>query len=167
MNFESASISESSWCVNTTWYDGSIAGGIMEKGWEHFEHQADIGVRGRGGTPAEAFEQAALAMMAVIVDPGLVRPVCAVEICCSASDVEMLLADWLGAVLSEMSARRMLFSKFEVVVEGSGLKAKAWGEGVNPERHRPAVEVKGASYFGLKVEQQMDGRWVVECVVDV
>ena len=28
--------------------------------WEHFEHGADIGVRGIGPTPASAFEQAAL-----------------------------------------------------------------------------------------------------------
>ncbi|MBT9613287.1 MAG: archease, partial [Burkholderiales bacterium] len=34
--------------------------------WEHFTHGADIGVRGFGNTPSEAFEQAALAMTAVI-----------------------------------------------------------------------------------------------------
>ncbi len=28
--------------------------------WEHFEHQADMGVRGFGNMPAEAFEQAPL-----------------------------------------------------------------------------------------------------------
>ncbi len=37
--------------------------------WEHFEHGADIGVRGIGPTPASAFEQAALALTAVITDP--------------------------------------------------------------------------------------------------
>lgn len=36
--------------------------------WEHFPHQADIGVRGMGATLAQAFEQAALALTAVIVD---------------------------------------------------------------------------------------------------
>ena len=30
--------------------------------YEYFEHQADIGIRGKGTTLAEAFEQAALAM---------------------------------------------------------------------------------------------------------
>lgn len=139
----------------------------MDKGWEHVEHQADIGVRGRGGTAAAAFEQAALAMMAVIVDPGVVKPVSVVEVQCSASELEMLLADWLGAVLCEMSERRMLFSRFEVEIEGGVLKGKAWGEEVEPERHKPAVEVKGVSYLGLKVKQRADGMWVAECVVDV
>ena len=31
-------------------------------GWEHFPHDADIGIRGFGATPAEAFEQAAVAL---------------------------------------------------------------------------------------------------------
>jgi len=34
--------------------------------WEHFPHEADIGVRGFGATPAEAFEQAALALTAAV-----------------------------------------------------------------------------------------------------
>src|SRR5512139_3851745 len=41
--------------------------------WEHFEHGADIGVRGFGASVAEAFEQAALALTAVIADPAGVR----------------------------------------------------------------------------------------------
>ena len=42
--------------------------------WEHFEHQADMGIRGFGNKPAEAFEQAALAMSAIITDLSLIEP---------------------------------------------------------------------------------------------
>jgi protein archease len=35
-------------------------------GWEHFPHDADVGVRGPDATTAEAFEQAAHALTAVI-----------------------------------------------------------------------------------------------------
>ena len=34
--------------------------------WEHFPHDADVGLRGWGATPAEAFEQAAYALTAVV-----------------------------------------------------------------------------------------------------
>src|SRR3974377_1227241 len=34
--------------------------------WELFPHDADVGVRGFGATPAEAFEQAAHALIAAI-----------------------------------------------------------------------------------------------------
>ena len=37
--------------------------------WEHFAHDADIGVRGRAATLAGAFEQAALALTAVVDRP--------------------------------------------------------------------------------------------------
>ena len=42
--------------------------------WEHFAHGADVGVRGRGASKAEAFAQAALAMTAVVADPAGVEP---------------------------------------------------------------------------------------------
>ena len=45
----------------------------MQTHWEHFKHGADIGVRGWGASKAEAFEQAALAMMAVITAPEAVQ----------------------------------------------------------------------------------------------
>ena len=85
----------------------------MSGHWEHYEHQADIGIRGVGGTQAEAFEQVALAMMAVMVEPGRVKGGDVIEIRCCDPDPEMLLADWLNAVLCEVSARKMLFSRFQ------------------------------------------------------
>jgi protein archease len=39
--------------------------------WEHFPHDADVGVLGLGATPAEAFAQAAMATTAVITVRGL------------------------------------------------------------------------------------------------
>ncbi len=139
----------------------------LSRHWEHFEHQADIGVRGIGGTPSEAFEEAAAAMMAVMVDAGAVAEAEEVEIRCSAPDLELLLADWLNALLCEVSARKMLFRRFSATVKDGVLTGRAWGERIDPRRHRPVVEVKGASYFGLKVAQMEDGRWMAQCVVDV
>lgn len=139
----------------------------MTKSWEHVEHQADIGVRGRGATMAEAFEQAAIALTAVVTDPALVRPDTAVPIRCEAPAPDLLLVDWLSSVIYEMAARRMLFARYAVCLDGSRLDATAWGEPVEPSRHDPAVEVKGASYSGLRVAREPGGTWVAECVVDV
>jgi SHS2 domain-containing protein len=137
-----------------------------EPGWEHFSHGADIGVRGVGATKAEAFEQAALALTAVIADPGLVAPLEAVLVECAAPDDELLFADWLNALIYEMATRGMLFSCFAVRLEGGCLSARAWGEPVDVERHRPAVEVKGATYTELRVAPYGDG-WLAQTVVDV
>ncbi len=134
-------------------------------GWEHFSHDADIGVRGFGATPAQAFEQAALALTAVVTRAP-VAPLSAVEVKCDAPDIELLFVDWLNAIIYEMAVRRMLFARFDVRIEGSGLEATLWGEPVDVARHAPACEPKGATYTALRVAQDGDG-WSAACIVDV
>jgi tRNA nucleotidyltransferase (CCA-adding enzyme) len=140
---------------------------MIEKRWEHFPHEADIGVRGIGASLAEAFEQAALALTAVITDPASVRPDEVVELSCEAPDAELLLADWLNALIYEMATRQLLFARFAVHIAMHQLGAKAWGERLDPPKHQPAVEVKGATYTALAVRQTEDGGWLAQCVVDV
>ena len=134
--------------------------------WENFEHKADMGVRGFGNTPAEAFEQTALAMSAIITDLSLINPDDKVTISCEEADQELLLADWLNALIFEMSTRNMLFSQFEVFIDNGRLKAKVWGEPINIKRHQPVVEIKGATYTELAVHWSHD-QWIAQCVVDV
>jgi len=134
--------------------------------WEHFHHQADIGVRGVGRTLDEAFAEAAVGLMAVICSPQKVEPTEEVRIHCEGDDIELLFVDWLNELIYEMATRRMLFSRFEVAVAGDKLDGRAWGETADPERHETAVEVKGATYTQLKVARQGD-EWIAQCVVDV
>jgi SHS2 domain-containing protein len=144
----------------------------MDKHWEHFEHGADIGVRGYGASQAAAFEQAALALTAVVTDPRSVVPRERVAIACEAADDELLLVGWLNALIFEMAVRRMLFARFDVAIldvaaTGRRLDATAQGEPVSVSRHRPAVEVKGATFTALRVGRNEDGQWVAQTVVDV
>lgn len=138
----------------------------MNKHWEHFDHGADIGVRGIGPTKAEAFEQAAVALTAVITDPAGVQPQELVQIHCEAPDDEMLLTDWLNALVYEMAIRGMLFSHFNVQLIGRQLQAQALGEPISLRRHQPVVEVKGATYTAVRVASQ-NGHWVAQTVVNV
>jgi tRNA nucleotidyltransferase (CCA-adding enzyme) len=135
--------------------------------WEHFAHGADIGVRGLAPTREAAFEQAALALTAVVTEPSGVKPQTGVEIACAAPDDEALLVEWLNALVYEMATRRMLFGAFGVTLEGCRLHAIARGEPVDLARHEPAVEIKGATYTALRVGQEEDGTWLAQCVVDV
>lgn len=139
----------------------------MQPRWEHFPHDADIGVRGVGRTAAEAFEQAALALSAVVTDPGAIGLGERVEIACAASDPEALLFDWLNAIVFEMATRGLIFGRYQVDMRAERLDAVAWGEPVCVEKHHPAVEVKGATYTGLCVRRDAEGTWRAECVVDV
>lgn len=135
--------------------------------WEHFYHEADIGVRGVGVTIEQAFEQTALAMMAVITDLELIKAEQFIEVNCQGEDVELLLVDWLNELVYEMATRHILFSRFDINIKDHHLNAKAWGEQVDIKRHHPAVEIKGATYTELVVKQLDDHRWLAQCVVDV
>lgn len=140
---------------------------MIAKRWEHFAHDADIGVRGIGASKEEAFEQAALGLIAVITNQQALQGHELVEFRCEAPDDELLLVDWLNALVYEIATRELLFGRFEVHLDGHRLHARAWGEKIDVARHQPAVEVKGATLTCLRVSQEASGDWVVQCVVDV
>jgi SHS2 domain-containing protein len=135
--------------------------------WEHFAHGADIGVRGRGATAAQAFEQAALALTAVVTSPAQVHQQVSVSITCRAPDLDLLLYEWLNSLVFHMATRHLLFSGFDVRIADGVLEAEARGQLVDVQRHAPAVEVKGATLTELAVRQDDDGRWRAQCVLDV
>jgi tRNA nucleotidyltransferase (CCA-adding enzyme) len=139
----------------------------MPEHWEHFEHSADIGVRGLGSTKAAAFEQAALALTAIVTAPDTVAAREPIAIDCEAPNDEMLLVDWLNALVYQMAVRRMLFGRFQVRLDDHRLHAQAWGEPASAERHHPAVEVKGATFTALRVAPAEGGGWLAQTVMDV
>jgi SHS2 domain-containing protein len=135
--------------------------------WRHFDHKADIGIEGTGPSMEIAFAQAGLALNAVISDLNSVRPVSGRSVECTGDDPELLFFDFINELIFLISTEAMLFSQVDVKIKGSKLEARLLGEAINPERHDPAVEVKGASFNGLVVRQDEKGLWIARCVVDV
>jgi tRNA nucleotidyltransferase (CCA-adding enzyme) len=134
--------------------------------WETFPHSSDVGLRGCGATLAEAFEQVALALTSVVTDLARVRETTSVPIACSGSDPEVLLYDFVGALVYEMATRRLLFARCSVTIAEGRLTARAFGEPVDVVRHEPAVEVKGPTFTLLEVRQEGPA-WRAQLVVDV
>jgi SHS2 domain-containing protein len=138
----------------------------MASSYETFEHEADIGIRGRGATPEEAFAQAAAAMYSVMVDIARVEEKEFRGVNVAADDREQLLVEWLNGLLAVSDIERIVFARFEVRIEGNRLAGTAWGEPLDRPKHEPKVEVKGATYHLLRVDQEGD-HYVAQCVVDV
>ena len=134
--------------------------------YETFEHEADIGIRGFGSSPEQAFESAAVALYSVMVNIDKITPKEMRTVAVSAPDRELLLVEWLNALLALSDIERMVFSKFEVKIKDTSLTGTAWGEPLDRGRHEAHVEVKGATYHMLSVKEQ-DGRYTAQCVVDV
>lgn len=140
---------------------------IITPHWEHFEHGADIGIRGIAPTLAQAFEQTALAMTAVICNPEAIVATQTATITCQATDNELLLLDWINELVYETAVHGLLFNHYQVAIHEGVLLATAVGEIVNPQKHQPTVEIKGATFTELRVYQRADDLWVAQCVVDV
>jgi SHS2 domain-containing protein len=139
--------------------------------WEHFEHGADVGVRGRGDTAARAFEEAARALFSLLsADLAAIRPSVEERVACEAANLEELLVAFLNDLLFLFDSRRVVFGRFQVAIEDAPgrarLTALARGEPFDPRRHEFTVLPKGATFTALEVARR-DGEWVAQCVVDV
>ena len=135
--------------------------------YEYFEHTADLGIRARAADLNALFTEAATAVFGAIVDDlGTVRPDRQVEFDIVGAEKDYLLFDWLRELLYRFDAEHLLFSKFDVQVSDDGLKAKAWGEPIDPARHVLSHEVKAITYHELRVERE-GNEWVAEVIVDI
>lgn len=138
--------------------------------YEILDHVADAGVRGIGATLEEAFAEAARGMFSLMADLTAVRATRAVKIGVRADTLEGLLVSWLGELLTRRDTLGLMFSRFEARIEAEDgrwrLTGHAWGEKVTPERHRLGVEVKAATYFGVRVEKRTTD-YIAQCVVDL
>lgn len=126
-----------------------------------------MGIRGIAPTLAGSFEQAALALTAVITELDAVKETSSVSINCTAPDNELLFLDWINELIYQMSAHHLLFGRFKVAIENNALMATATGETVDRKKHQPAVEIKGATFTELRVYQNSEAMWVAQCIVDV
>ncbi|MGH8620624.1 MAG: archease [Burkholderiales bacterium] len=138
---------------------------VPSSGDDYFEHDADIGVAGRGATLEEAFESAAAATFAIMADLAAVRPEQSVTLAFEEADVEIALVRWLNLLLGLSHEHGLAFSRFWIERDGVNWRGGASGEPWRRDLER-GVEVKGATLTMLEVRQDRD-RWRARCVVDV
>jgi SHS2 domain-containing protein len=135
--------------------------------YEHFEHTADIGIRVRARDLPALFADAARGLTAALVEnPEDVRPQESREFTVRGGNRAWLLRDWLNELLYEFDARQMLYSEFDIELDGEGLRATARGETADPARHRLDHEVKAVTYHGLAVSETPGG-WMAEVILDI
>jgi SHS2 domain-containing protein len=137
------------------------------KGFEFIEHTADIGVRARGLSRAEVFEQCALGMVSLMYDPETVERSQRVRIEARADDEKALLVAWLSEIIYLVETEGWAFRDFEVE-EISRQEVRGWGLGepLDAARHRVSGEVKAPTYHMLELAER-EGRWEAQVIFDV
>jgi len=136
-------------------------------GYEFLDHPADVLVRVTAATLEELFEEAARALMDCICDRSTVERKEEITLAAVGSSRERLLVNWLQEVLYTVDAEGMLLADFSVRrLEEGMVEGAAYGERIDPERHRLYSDVKAVTHHGLSVDDDGDG-YTVELVFDI
>lgn len=142
----------------------------MNMDFEYLEHTADAKFRAYGKSLEQAFENAALAMLNVMVETDLVNTSSFVELELCSSDTDSLLFDWLSEILFLFEVEEMVFgavkiNKMSVSEDECSLSATLFGETIDHSIHVFDTEVKAATYNDMKIEKTDDG-WMIQATVD-
>ncbi|MFA5126216.1 MAG: archease [archaeon] len=143
--------------------------------FETFDNKADIGVRGKGKSIEQAFEECAKALTSIMADIDLIEPKKAHVLEVKANDYGALLVSFLNELLVLKDIKRIIYSQFRVKIlqeknpEGKEifiLKATVFGEKINSKKHSLKVDPKAATYSQLLVDKK-ENEWVAQCIIDV
>lgn len=138
---------------------------------DFLEHEADIGLRGTGDCWNCAFAAAAAGLLEIMAEPSAVRPDREMHVRVSAGDIGALFVSWLNELLYLKDAEEMIFSSFDISIEGRAdggyeLNATVRGEKMDSKRHGFKTEVKAATFSGLKFGDE-EGRHYAQCLLDL
>ena len=123
--------------------------------FEIIDHTADVGIIAHGADIKAAFANAALALFNLIAELDDVEEAISRDLEVTAEDQESLLVEWLNELIYLFDVEHIIFKRFEIAqLTQTQLKAKGYGEIMDPSRHKLKTEVKAATYHMLKIEQE-------------
>ena len=131
----------------------------------YFDHEADIGIIGRGLTVCEAFTDAAQSLFGIIAQSQAPSITQCVEFEFEETDLELALVTYLNELISQFRLRHIVFHQFHLENNMHYWYARSCGENWD-KNITPGVEVKGATLTMLSVKKWNE-QWEARCVVDV
>ncbi len=132
--------------------------------FDYFDHDADIGIIGRGSDIETAFINAACAVFNIMTDLSLVIPQQDITISFEEADNELALVTWLNLLLGKARENSLIFCQFDLHREGESWMGHGRGERWRNDIPR-GTEVKGATLTMLTVHK--NDHWEARCIVDV
>ena len=132
------------------------------KPFELIDHTADIGIKARGTTLTELFENAAKGMFCVIAGEGYEAQGSKVEkkieINKNRDSYEEVLVGWLSELLYIFNREKIYFNNFRILsLNDSGIEAEASGVNIDLYQSNLYTEIKAVTFHNLKIEEDVDG----------
>jgi SHS2 domain-containing protein len=140
---------------------------MTEKKYEYLPDvaTADIAFKAQGKDLDEMFLNSALATADIMMDLNTVEPKKIKEVKLENEDLEQLLFEFLSELVFYKDAEFMFFSKFEVKISGSKLKAKMYGNTLN-NKMIFKNDIKAITMHMLKIEKKKE-KYIATVVVDI
>ena len=134
--------------------------------FEYFDVTADIGVKVWGINIDEIFENTAIAVTSLMINPLKIEKNIVKEFFIEGNDLSSLLINWITELLIIRDSEGILFSSFEVKISSDekSLNAKTYGDyfmGINLE-----MDIKAITYSLFKLEK-LDGNYYLQFVLDI
>jgi SHS2 domain-containing protein len=130
---------------------------------------SDCAVDLEGRDLSDLFETAAAALASVMVDPATLAVTTEREITLTATELDLLLFDWLSELIYRKDRDREVFPRAQVAVSGSGpyeLRARVQGGVIDVERTALGADPKAVTFHQFSLQQAEDG-WRARVVIDI
>ena len=136
-------------------------------GYRYFDVEADVGVAAWAPSLAEAFAEAALGVLALIVAPDSIESRQTREVRAQGESPEELLVNWINECLYVHEIEGFVARRVEVTALGGGrVHGLLHGEELDTRRHHLGTVVKAATFHRVAV-RDAGGRAETSLVVDV
>jgi SHS2 domain-containing protein len=145
------------------------------KRYEEIEHPSDVGLRFRGRSLEELFQNAGEGMFSLITDMERVEPLISLELELKGESrsYEDILIAWLERLLYHFEVDFMLFSQILVkqLIKSKNsymLRAVLYGDRIDRKKHNIMEEIKAPTYQFLSICRDKERRsWEGTVIFDV
>jgi SHS2 domain-containing protein len=135
--------------------------------YTQMDHTADLRIRVHGKDPRDLFENAARALIDIMLADTSGMATVATEITLDGGDLADLMVRWLGEILYLFEGEGVVATLFDIhELEPQRLRATVGGIPFDPQRHEILTAIKAVTYHGIEVAPQGD-RWEAKVTFDV
>ena len=139
--------------------------------WSVLDHTGDLGIDVAAPTLPELFSEAMRGFTDCLTEVSRVRPLRRRRLEVTATELDLLLADWLQEVLFLFDTESLVFSEADVELDADGgapfvARTRLAGELFDPHRHPLKTPIKAVTYHGLRVAADSGG-WGARLVFDL
>ena len=129
---------------------------------------ADVAFAAYGKNLNELFANSALAMFEVMINTKQIKPKVERKVKIKGNDLQSLLFNWLNELLVYVDAENLVFSEFDVKIDGKKfeLSANCGGEKIDRKKHEIRTAVKSCTYHQMKVEKRKN-EWKAQAILDI